>query len=337
MKTCLVITTINVPSVLVLYNKFNPSTTLVIFDKKTPPKAEKFCHEHDIRFLHPEMQADLYPKFSELLGWNCVARRNIGYLQAAADIVITIDDDNIPLTDDYFLHFEQMNYPFNGLQTGYGRGDWFDAASLQFPISGLPAVQRGTPQELPLLPLTFASVIDAKIGILQGCILGDPDTSAVDRISKCPQVHVVSEIFQNGVAVAPYTFTPVNTQNTGFHKSLLPAMLLCPQFGRYDDIFASLITQRVMWPDKFHVLHGKPFVLQQRMRSDHLRDLAAEQWGAEHAAEFAKLLLAMPVEKIPTILERVRYVHNQMSLIKWWPEGVYELASAWLEECEKIL
>ena len=337
MKTCLVTTTINVPTVLALYQKFNPGTALAVFDKKTPVKAAKWCEEHDIRFLTPEMQDELYPKFSELLGWNCVARRNIGYLQAAADVIVTIDDDNIPLTDDYFLHFEQMGFPFNGLQTGYGRGDWFDAASLQFPITGDPAVQRGMPQEL--LPPTpfFQPATDAKIGVLQGCILGDPDTSAVDRISKRPQVHLVSEIFQNGVAVAPYTFTPVNTQNTGFHKSLLPAMLLCPQFGRYDDIFASLICQRVMWPDKFHVLHGKPFVLQQRVRTDHLRDLAAEQWGAEHAAEFARLLFSMLVEKMPTIIDRVRYIHTQMSMVKWWPQGIPKLAGAWLDEVEKVL
>ena len=336
MKTCLVTTTINVPTVLALYQKFNPGTALAVFDQKTPQKAVRWCEEHDIRYLTPEMQDELYPKFSELLGWNCVARRNIGYLQAASDVVVTIDDDNIPLTDDYFLHFEQMGYGFSGLQAGRGVGDWFDAGSFQFPIGEEPVVQRGMPQELETY-ISFAPVTDAKIGMIQGVILGDPDTSAVDRISKRPQVHVVSEIFQNGVAVAPRTFTPVNTQNTGFHKSLLPAMLLCPQFGRYDDIFASLICQRVMWPDKFHVLHGKPFVLQQRVRTDHLRDLAAEQWGAEHAAEFARLLFSMPVEKMPTIIDRVRYIHTQMSMVKWWPEGVPELAAAWLEEMEKVL
>ena len=50
-----------------------------------------------------------------------------------------------------------------------------------------------------------------------------------------------------------------------------------------------------------------------------------------HAAEFARLLFSMPVEKMPTIIDRVRYIHTQMSMVKWWPEGVPELAAALAE------
>ena len=51
-------------------------------------------------YLDIEYQEENFKEFSDLLGWNTIRRRNIGYLEALKnnyDIIASIDDDNIPL------------------------------------------------------------------------------------------------------------------------------------------------------------------------------------------------------------------------------------------------
>ena len=99
-------------------------------------------------------------------------------------------------------------------------------------------------------------------------ILGDPDTSAVDRISRHPTVHQVSELLRAGIVTDPREcYAPLNSQNIAFVRELAPCFLMVPVFGRYDDIYASLLAQRVMREHNFHVHFGQPFVWQQRNRT----------------------------------------------------------------------
>src|ERR1700684_3197168 len=100
MKTALITTTINVPHVLALYRKLGPDVRFFIAgDHKTPDKAYQFVAElGDCYCILPDAQEDW--KCSALIGWNTVQRRNIALLEAVkwgADLIITIDDDNIPL------------------------------------------------------------------------------------------------------------------------------------------------------------------------------------------------------------------------------------------------
>ena len=49
--------------------------------------------------MTPEKQEILYPELSNTIGWKSIQRRNIGFVYAyqnGADIVATVDDDNIP-------------------------------------------------------------------------------------------------------------------------------------------------------------------------------------------------------------------------------------------------
>jgi hypothetical protein len=50
-------------------------------------------------YLHPEQQERDYKELSDAIGWKKIQRRNIGFVYAyqnGADIVATVDDDNIP-------------------------------------------------------------------------------------------------------------------------------------------------------------------------------------------------------------------------------------------------
>lgn len=53
----------------------------------------------NVIYLDTEYQNENYNTLSNLIGWNCIQRRNIGYIEAykrGADIIASIDDDNIP-------------------------------------------------------------------------------------------------------------------------------------------------------------------------------------------------------------------------------------------------
>ncbi len=338
MKVALITTTVNLPKVLSLYRMHSPWDVggvkfFVAGDHKTPVWVHEYCNRvGGCLYLEPGEQVARYKKVSELLGWNTITRRNIALLEAlrwGADIIITIDDDNIPLAPSYFSDFADLFHrPFNGLKV---TGEWFDAGQWQFP-NGKPVVQRGFPQDR-VSEGKVGIVTDAKIGLAQGTILGDPDTSAVDRMSQHPLVHHVSELFQSGFVVGDGTWTVCNTQNTAVLRDFAPALLCCPQFGRFDDIFASLICQRVMREKEYVTHFGKPFVWQQRNLHDLVKDLKAEMFGMEHITHLAEILDNIPaLPKYP-----VRTIYEILSHVPWMPKGVNELAQAFMDDVESVM
>jgi hypothetical protein len=345
MRVALILTTINIPTVLSLYRAHDPDVRFfVACDKKTHKEAYAFVE------TLPNAECTDYGytwKCHNLIGHNTIARRNLALLAAlewGAEIIVSIDDDNIPLDPFYFeafmraLHWRRKPYPvlggqlFDGVMARPHYGRWFDPASLCFP----KVVQRGFPQELDRDEVRFKHVTGAKIGIAQGMILGDPDTSAVDRISQHPEVHQVSELLRAGIVTDPReTWAPLNSQNIAFVRELAPCFLMVPAFGRYDDIYAGLVAQRVMREFGYHVHFGQPFVLQQRNPHDLLKDLAAEQWGSEHILDFAPWLDGFLGQTSVTGFMRVLFTN----LPSWMPERgkLQELGLAWCDDCDEVI
>ena len=338
MKTALITTTINVPRVLELYRKLDSEVRFfVALDQKTPEEAVNFLR-YDLSNTHCVfIQEQQQYEHSELIGWNTVARRNIALLEAlkwGAELIVTIDDDNIPLRQEYFWDFQKLldnQWAWHGLQIG----DYLlDPGQLSFPTDGIDSVvQRGFPQSSLTSIRPVEPITNAKIGVAQGVILGDPDTSAVDRISRHPQVHQVSELLRAGVVVSQKAYTVFNTQNTAFLRELAPAMFCNPHFGRYDDIYASLITQRIMKERDLYVHLGQPFVWQERNDHDLLKDLAAEQWGAEHIIELINYLRRAPLPDA-SVTDQCRVLTEGCAIFS---DEMKACARAWYNDVEKVL
>lgn len=339
MRLALVTTTINVPEVLCLYRTFGPDVEMfVAMDDKTPfMDTVALCSEIGAQVFQPDSD-DRTWKCSRLIGRGTIGRRSIAILEAlkqGADVIVTIDDDNIPLDCLYFNEFKEILMPgfgFSGMQVGVPN-QWLDYGRWLSP----PAVQRGVPQpsayHFPNESVSF--VTGAKVGVAQGICLGDPDTSAIDRISRQPDVHQVSQLLHAGVVVHPGARTVSNTQNTAFVRELAPCFLMVPQFGRHDDIYASLICRRVM-RETGHYLHlGKPFCWQQRNQHDLLTDLRAEMWGMENIIRFTEWLDAFDLSG--SVLDIVRHIYRNVTDFAWMPEGVCELGTAWCDDCESVL
>jgi hypothetical protein len=105
MKKFIVTTTINSPTEAT--QKFcdiadkKDFIFVIVGDTKTPhDEYEKLVEDHkNVVYLTPDVQDELYPALSEIIGWKTIQRRNIGFVfayQNGADIVATVDDDNIP-------------------------------------------------------------------------------------------------------------------------------------------------------------------------------------------------------------------------------------------------
>lgn len=254
-------------------------------------------------------------------------------LKWGADIVVLHDDDNYPVNPGHFDDFvSALHHPFNGIAVK-GFSGWFDVGQLLDPVAG----HRGFP--IDAVPLWSAStVVGAKVGVAAGICMGDPDIDSVTRIVNRPQpidVHRCSELLDAGIVVRPSTKTVYNSQNSAVLREFVPAMLLCPQFKRFDDILASLVTQRVMRDRDYHVHFGRPRVFQQRNPHNLLRDLEDELWGMQHIARFADWIDDISLDKNASILSNVAQIYDQSP--EWMPAGVRELAAAWAEDCARVM
>lgn len=345
MKTALVTTTINVPEVLRLYRArdarmqvaipvSDPIKFFIALDQNSDFKGIAAAEMSDpmTSWLTPDWQKKW--ACSEPIGWKNIQRRNAATLEAlewGADVIVMVDDDNIPI-GDYFLEVRRALLNLhNGVRATSGT-DWFDVGALLDPV----APHRGFPHTKKSEPI-FDAVVGAKVGVAAGICLGDPDVSAVDRISRAPIVHRVSELLRAGIVTDPSdTLTVYNSQNTSFIRELAPAMFMIPGIGRYDDLFASLITQRVMKDRGYHVHFGLPFVWQQRNSHNLIKDLQMEIWGMEHIVAFAKWLHDLELGG-PTVLDDVRGIFTLMSALDWMPAQSREAGLAWIEDCARVM
>lgn len=337
MKIALCTTTIHVPHALKLLRKCSPDVMFFITgDRKSPDLEITTLLEGVPNHMYFGVDWRLVKqwKCQHLIGFNTLARRNIAFLEAlkwGADAIIAWDDDNIPITADYFLPFRAYaQQPFSGLRVS-GARNWFDPGQLLVPM----VKHRGYPASIARTMFVQHSE-NARIGVAAGLVLGDPDIDAVTRIATSPDVQSVSEIGRAGVVVDINNWTVFNSQNTCVIRELMPAWFMMPNVGRHDDIYASLIVQRVARERGLHIHFGQPFTYQQRNEHDLLLDLKAEISGMENTTKLADLLDSI-ILKGRSVIEDTRTIYQTLLHCSFIPEASARAGLAWLEDCETVL
>ena len=302
MKTAIVTTTIRVPKVLENYAE-NLSTHghedvefVVIGDLKSPPETGEWLAELSGRTnltIHwwdadrqREWLRDL-PDLDRLLPWNSVQRRNLAYIQAVmggADRVITIDDDNWTTEDDFIGGHEVVGTegPLPVVASSKG---WFNTSSLLVTEPRKPLYHRGFPTCLrqPEEELTY-STQEGRVVVNAGFWLDVPDADAMCHVDSPVSVVGYREGFDGRVGIARGTNMVFNSQNTAFHRDLLPAMYLMPMGGRcgplevsrYDDIWMSIFVKVIADHLGDLVVVGRPLVRQLRNDHDLIQDMLVE-------------------------------------------------------------
>jgi hypothetical protein len=340
MDITLITTTIYVPRVLELYRRLGPDVSIVVAgDRKTPhDEVRSFLATlGNATYLSDDDQEKLGYRSSAVIGWNRIMRRNIALLEAikgGAEIIVSIDDDNIPLEPSYFADFERiLSQPFNGISVSTERG-WFNVGELLEPKvyhRGFPYAHRHVD-----LGIRMEGVVGARIGVAAGLWVGDPDVDAMERLTNQPVVHHLASTLEAGLAVSPGCIAPFNTQNTAFIRELAPLLMVHIGVGRYDDIWASYITQRVMREQGFRVHFGRPFVWQDRNPHNLWQNLRDEIYGMEIGTQFADHLEGVPIEGL-SVPEALRTIHEHIARWAYVPQEVSELGLAWCDDLEMVL
>ena len=249
-KNFIITTTINQPTeAIIKYDNLVDWNLIVVDDKKTP-------RDYNLQrgfYFSPEEQEHYDKELSDLIEWNCIQRRNFGLLKAhdlGAEIIATIDDDNIPyanwgeeilinknINSNYYVSDE---IAFDPISITNHKNIWHRG----FPIQLLNS--RNYKLETKIIkPMVQADFWN-----------GDPDIDAICRMEHRPDCKFDEKYFP----FSSNTFSPFNSQNTFLHKSVIKDYFLFPHIGRMDDIWASYYLESL----GNSVIYNKPTVYQER-------------------------------------------------------------------------
>lgn len=274
MKRVIVTTTVSDwGEVLDRYRAMEGWDLVVVGDRRTPDR--QFLGRKGVEYLDCDEQERLYPEVSKWLGWNCIQRRNVGFLYAfgemGADIVASVDDDNMP--------YPRWEFEMD-LISGSHAVDKINVSSelCSEPLGWVTDGRfwhRGYPHEL----LDKRHVVSysrewCKISVGAGLWDGDPDVDAVQRL-----VMPVEEIYyrrRDRSFVFNTKYSVFNSQNTVFSRDVLPFYACLPGVGRFDDIWGGFLLQSKVGNC---VCYGGVTVRHNRQHHSVQKDLHDERFG----------------------------------------------------------
>lgn len=277
MNRYIVTTTIYEPTIATKkYAEMYDWKFIVVGDLKTPHDLYKNLN---LIYLSPDAQQALYPEVSTAIGWNCIMRRNLGFLHAyklGANIIASIDDDNIPYNNwgkDIKVGTEQLV-------------DIWDCASIlafdPMKLTNYPNLwHRGYPiSHLPLAKNLYYLGKQVKKILFQADLWdGDPDVDAI-----CRQMYQPEDLKLK--VDSPFTselYIPFNSQNTFIAREALPYYMVLPHVGRVDDIWGGYIAQYLL---DTRPLFMPPTTYQKRNEQSIKKNLEDEMYGYVNTDEF---------------------------------------------------
>jgi hypothetical protein len=117
-------------------------------DRKSPHEAIR-AFLRDIPNTHYFSDADqerMGLACSEVIGWNTIMRRNIALyaaIRSRAHIIVTVDDDNIPVSRNYFDEYRRMDCR---LRRTTDLSTWVSCWSRKSTIVAFPTIDGAFPQ-----------------------------------------------------------------------------------------------------------------------------------------------------------------------------------------------
>ena len=285
---------------------------IIVGDKKTPHDEyiELANNNKNIIYLTPEYQEENFKEISDLIGWNTISRRNIGFLEALknnSEIIASVDDDNIPL--DNWGENIMIGKPTNVY--------YYETDELAFDpigVTNYPNLwHRG-------FPIQILNNRNNKYKITRKTILpdiqadfwnGDPDIDAVCRLEHKPMCFFDDKYFP----LATNTFSPFNSQNTFFSNKALKNYMAIPFIGRMDDIWGGYYLESL----GFKVVYNKATVFQDRNIQNLTKNMMDEYIG---------------YEKTFNLLGDLS--ENSDSLFKYLPEKSKEILKTYMEKTKKL-
>ena len=275
LKKFIVCTSINKPTLAVKkFDAMKDWELVIVGDKKTP---KNYKLKNGI-YLSPKKQENIDKKLSDLIGWNCIQRRNFGILYAwknGADIVAVVDDDNIPY----------KNWGKKLLIDKKTKTNFYNTKSVAFDPISVTNHKNLWHRGFPIQILDKRKDAKKQIKMIKADIQadfwnGDPDIDAICRMEHHPICKFKNKYFP----LSSNKVSPFNSQNTFISKKVLPHYFLFPHIGRMDDIWASYY----VLSKGFKVVYNKASVFQKRNEHDLTKDMLKEFIGYENNLNLVK-------------------------------------------------
>jgi hypothetical protein len=252
-----------------------------------------------IEYLDIAKQEQFLAPFSALaarIPFRSDNRRNVGYLMALrdrCDIIVSVDDDNLPLDGKVFFEEHGVVGTRQRLPQARSANGWFNLGVLleTTDFSGRSTVvyPRGFPfqkrvSDASAMPHAGTPLAEGIVGVNVGLWLGEPDVDAVTRLAtRCKTSAVMGGPLFLGVGQR----SPINSQNTAIAFHAVPAYYFALQgrpihgirMDRFGDIFSGYFVQLCAEAVGHRVRVGPPTVQQDRNEHNLFKDLALELPG----------------------------------------------------------
>ncbi len=282
MKKYIISTTINPPTKAIKkFDNLKGWNLIVSGDLKTP---SNYKLKNGV-YLSPRDQEKISKKLSDLIGWNCIQRRNFAMILAfkkGAEIIATVDDDNIPLSnwEENLIIDKKIK-----VKKYITKEEAFDPISV---TNHNHLWHRGFPLQILKNKNKKKKIIEtnSNFDIQADFWNGDPDIDAICRMEYAPECNFKKSVF-------PFTSnkpSPFNSQNTFLKREVIRHYFLFPHIGRMDDIWASYYVEA----KGYKVLYNKPSVYQRRNLHDLTKDMKKEFIGYENNLNLIRRLNKSP-------------------------------------------
>lgn len=284
-KVSAVVTTIGSPVSHIenldkLSRQVGGSGLYIVGDDKTPASWS----ETKVNFFPIQKQLDSeFGLLANLLPRNHYSRKNLGYLFSVLsgdEWIYETDDDNYLTLAEGFQSF--FNEPYS--LTEFKDNSWVNVYSDFYPKSELNEDLFIWPRGFPLDLLPMGNKVEAigsfetnfdDVLLFNGLVDNDPDVDAIYRLT-----HSLPATFSRKnhlVVLSKDAISPFNSQNTMWHKSLLPLMYLpITTSFRVTDILRSYIANVLILNSGKSIAFSSPNAVQYRNEHDLLDDLDQE-------------------------------------------------------------
>jgi hypothetical protein len=370
MKTCIVLTTINEPVLLKGYaenlNKFGKPDFgfIVIGDVATPhEKARKTIADikdqgYDAEYYDiPKQKKWLrnYPEIAKIVPYKTDNRRNLGFLMAAekgANTIIAIDDDNYATENEDFYKYHSIVGETVTLPTVTSTNGWFNPCTMLEADHGALIYPRGYPFSKRRKEQYTFTQTTGKIALNMGLWTGDPDADAVTHLANPTRITSMKSK-NDSIMLSPGTYSPINTQNTAFHRNTLPcyyyilmnASIKGLKIDRYGDIWSGFFIKKAIDQMAERAVIGRPIANHKRNSHNYLKDLKCELWGMLLTEEIVKWLEQLQLESnnyFDVYLEMAKGINKlknnfQEYAIRKYLEKISQAMTIWVGTCHKIM
>jgi len=369
LDTCIVLTTIRVPELLLdyadnfaKYGHYNVGF-IVVGDIPTPHEETKFLMQKvkdkgfEAQYFDIKSQRKWlhqYPKLAKIIPYRSDNRRNIGFLMAAekgAQTIIAIDDDNYATGEDFYKYHSIVGKKAT-LPTVTSTSGWFNPCTMLETDHGGLIYPRGYPFSKRRKEQYTFTQTTGRIALNMGLWTADPDADAVTHLANPTQiVRMKSE--NDSIMLAPGTYAPINTQNTAFHRRTLPcyyyilmnASLKGLKIDRYGDIWSGFFIKKAIDKMDERAVVGRPIANHKRNSHNYLKDLKCELWGMLLTEELVKWLEQLQLEsdnyfdiylEMSTGLNKLKDNFQEYAIRKYL-EKISHAMNIWVDTCRIIM